>query len=372
MASLKHCLVPFAALSLTAVAHATPADEARLRPAWAAFDKNHDGKVTLDEFPPMMAGIMKRNDLDGDGAISIAEYVAFDMDPSGASRMPLPANVRLVSDQDYAGTHDPRQALDVYVPKTPSLRGPLPVIAYVHGGGWSTGSKLMGRGQLSGLVNSGRYAGVSIGYRLSWQDPWPAQIHDIKAAIRWIRAHAAEYGFDPKRICAIGPSAGGHLVAKLGLTNGIVAAEGRVGPNLRQSSRVECVVDMFGPVEFESILAAKAASGGGAEMALFGKNPPNKAQLIRDASAINDVDRSDPPFLIVHGSADPTVDYQQSVKLNAALKKAGVPVWFQTVEGGGHGDFGAALPEVFARTQTFFEKMFYDPKIEIKTDTLKK
>jgi acetyl esterase/lipase len=363
------CLALIASLSVGTAVHAADPDEARLKPRWEALDANHDGKVTLDELGPR--GIMmKRADSDGDGAISLAEYVAFDHDPAGAARLPVPENVRIVADLPYAATSDPRQTLDVYVPRKPSVKGPLPVVAYIHGGGWSTGHKIMARAQVMNLVSSGRYAAVSIGYRLSWQAPWPAQIHDVKAGIRWIRANAGKYGFDPKRICAMGPSAGGHLVAELGTTNGEPAAEGKVGTNLRQSSKVQCVIDMMGPTDLRSREGSGSGGGDGAVVPLLGGKASDKAQLAADASPVTHVDRTDPPFLIIHGTKDPVVNFQQSVALDKALREAGVPVIFVPVEGGGHGDFGAATAQLEPLVRAFLEKTFYDPSVKVPADPL--
>lgn len=370
MKFLRYGLISLAALSGVTSAHAQADEEARLRPQWEKLDANKDGKVTLAELPPMMAGAMRRSDIDGNGEISLAEYVRFDHDPAGASRMPLSDNVRLISDLPYAGTTDWRQTLDVYLPKNPSVKGPLPVIAYVHGGGWTTGSKDMARSQMMSLVQTGRYAAVSINYRLAWQSRWPAQINDVKAAIRWIRGNAPQYGFDPKRICASGSSAGGHLVGELGTTGGVASVEGTLGGYRRQSSRVQCVVDMMGPADLVNL--DRVGGGNSPIVLMLGGTAAEKPELARNASPIAFVDRSDPPFLLIHGSKDPTVPYTESVKMEAALRAAGVPVLFQTVEGGGHGDFGTALPAVAERTRLFFEKMFYDPKIEVPTDTLKR
>jgi acetyl esterase/lipase len=360
-----------AALSAGTAVYAADPDEARLKPRWEALDANHDGKVMLEELGPRGAA-MKRADVDGDGALSLSEYVGFDHDPGGAGRMPVPDNVRIITDLPYAATSDPRQMVDVFVPKKPSVKGPLPVIAYVHGGGWSTGHRVMGRAQLMNLVNSGRYAAVSIGYRLSWQAPWPAQIHDVKAGIRWVRANAAKYGFDPKRICAFGPSAGGHLVAQLGTTNGDAAAEGKIGNNLRQSSNVQCVIDMMGPTDLRSRAASGVGGGDSATMPLLGGKASDKPQLAADASPLTHVDRSDVPFLIIHGTKDPVVNFQQSVELDKALRQAGVPVIFIPVEGGGHGDFGAATAQLEPIFRAFLEKNFYDPSVKVPSEALKR
>jgi acetyl esterase/lipase len=369
MKRLRLGLFTLTALALAGgAAHAQSVDEARLRPAWEALDKNHDGKVTLDEVPPMLAYALKLHDVDKDGAISLAEYADFDRDPNAEGRLALPANVKKTADLNYAGTTDPRQTLDVYLPKQPGVKGPLPVIAYIHGGGWSTGSKTLGSALLAKMVSDGRYAGVSIGYRLSWQAAWPAQTDDSKAAIRWIRAHAADYNFDPNRICLFGVSAGAHMAVKVGLTNGVAAAEGKVGPNLKQSSRVQCVIDELGPMDLRSSGPAGAANP---ITQLLGGTSTDKPELARNASPILDVHAKAPPFLIIAGNKDPFVPYQQSVALDEALRKAGAPVvLFQTVDGGGHGDFGAARTVVEDRMRLFLEQNFYDHSTQVPTDTL--
>lgn len=370
MKALKLGLVAALALPSAALAQAPASEEARLEPVWQKLDANKDGKVMLDELPPPMAGAMRRSDLNGDGAITVAEYVAFDHDPGGSARTPLSDNVRFVPELNYAGTSDWRQTLDVYLPKKAAVPGPLPVVVFVHGGGWTTGSKHMNRSQAIALAQGGRYAAVSINYRLAWQSRWPAQINDVKAAVRWVRGNAARYGLDPKRICASGASAGGHLVGLLGTSGGIAAVEGRLGTHLRQSSRVQCVIDIMGPADLANL---DRASGPASPINLMlGGSASEKPDVARQASPVSFVDRSDPPFLLIHGTADPVVSYQESVKFDAALRGAGVPVLFQTVEGGGHGDFGAALPQVFERQRLFLERVFYDPAIVVPIDPLKK
>ncbi|MGE0171093.1 alpha/beta hydrolase fold domain-containing protein, partial [Nocardioides sp.] len=135
------------------------------------------------------------------------------------------------------------------LPKKPANDKPLPVIAFIHGGAWRAGDKKGGFTRLREFVESGHYAGVSIGYRLTDQATWPTQIHDCKAAIRWIRGNAKKYNLDPDHIGVIGPSAGGHLVAMLGTSGGVAELEGKLGKYLDQSSKVTCVVDEFGPTE---------------------------------------------------------------------------------------------------------------------------
>lgn len=370
MTVLRLGLFSLAAMSLAAAAHAGPADEARLKPAWQALDANHDGKVLLSEVPPALAFALKLSDHDKDGAISLAEYADYDSDPNAEAQTPLPGNVRMTADVAYAGTKDPRQTLDIYRPKQASVKGPLPVIAYIHGGGWSVGSKMLGRNVLTGWVQTGRYAAVSIGYRLSWQATWPAQMDDTEAAIRWIRANAREYGFDPNRICVFGVSSGAHMAAKLGLSNGVATGGGTITTNARQPTTVLCVIDELGPMDLRN--SGPSTNPPNPIEQLLGGPASAKPDLARSASPVLDVDPKDPPFLVVAGNKDPFVPYQQSVDLVAALRKANVPVLFQTVDGGGHGDFGPARAVVEERMRLFLEKNFYDHAAQVPVDTLKK
>ncbi|MFT3723352.1 MAG: alpha/beta hydrolase fold domain-containing protein [Hyphomonadaceae bacterium] len=367
MRMLRNGLVPLTALALAACAHAPlrQTDEARLQPAWQALDADKDGVVKLTELQPLMMFSLRPHDANGDGAISLAEYVSFDLDPNREGQIPLGENVRLIANLDYAGTGDPRQTLDIYLPKSPNVSGPLPVLAYIHGGGWTIGSKIMGRDQTMGIANSGRYAVISIGYRLSWQDAWPAQIDDAKAAIRWIRAHAKEYNLDPGRICAMGVSAGGHIAAKLGLTNGVAADEGKVGHYLDQSSAVKCVVSESSPTDL------RLAPVGTPNIDPLLGSEGDRAELARRASPVLDVSAGDPPFLIIHGNKDPFVPFQQAVEFEAALRAAGVPVLFQTIDGGGHGGFTGLWPKINERIRLFLDRNLYDPATQVPTDTLK-
>ena len=357
-----------AAILVAGCAHGGGYDaEAELRAEFEALDADGDGRLSLAELP---APIYALSDADGDGELSRAELAQFFDDPVGASRIPLPANVRLIEDVPYAHGRDPRQRLDIYLPRQPSVSGPLPVIAYVHGGAWRMGSRVMARSQVLPLVDSGRFAVVSIGYRLTGQAPWPAQIHDVKAGIRWIRAHADDHGFDPDRICAMGGSAGGHLAAHLGTSGGVAEVAGRVGHHRRQRDDVQCAIDFFGPADFSISESPELRSPGrpSAQEALFGAPAERVPEVARQASPVHYVDSEDPPFLIVHGSADPVVPIEHSVRLERALRAAGVPVIFQVVEGGGHADFGGA--ELERRVVLFLERSLYDPATEVPGDPL--
>jgi acetyl esterase/lipase len=273
-------------------------------------------------------------------------------------RFQLPETVKVVRDINYAGTSNPAQTLDVLLPKKPASDKPLPVVVNIHGGAFRMGDKGMGVNEIAGLVASGDYAGVTINYRLSGEAIWPAQIHDCKAAIRWVRANAAKYDFDPERIGVIGGSAGGHLVAMLGTGGGVDALEGSVGPHKDAGSKVRCVVDQFGPSDllamgdYPSRQDHNAANS--PESQLIGGALQENKDKARAASPISYVSKDDPPFLIFHGTEDPLVPFNQSERLAKALREAGVDTLFVPVVGAGHGGFRS--PEVPKRIRQFFDK----------------
>ncbi len=160
-----------------------------------------------------------------------------------------PAGFQALRNLDYVGSGNQRQMLDLYLPIAKSDT-PNALIVYIHGGGWSAGSKDQAEVLVGLIKGSTPYAGASLNYRLTNQAQWPAQIHDCKAAIRWLRGHAKEYNIDPDKIAVFGISAGGHLVSMLGVTGGVKELEGDLGKHLDQSSRVTCVLDFCGPSNF--------------------------------------------------------------------------------------------------------------------------
>jgi len=323
------------------------------------FDRNKDGKLSRDEMPEFIRDRFDEIDKNKDGFVSREEDDAFlrrggPGGPGGAGgRLSLPPTVQVKKDIPYAATSDPRQTLDLYLPKAPKGNGPLPVVVNIHGGAFKMGDKNMGVREIADLVASGEYAAASINYRLSGQAIWPAQIHDCKAAIRWVRAHAKEYNLDPDKIGVIGGSAGGHLVAMLGTSGGVESLEGDVGPHKGVSSKVACVADQFGPSDLLA-MGGGHDSPGSPESELIGGALQENKDKARAASPITYVTRDDPPFLILHGTKDPMVPFNQSERLAAALKEAGVSCLFVPVEGAGHGGFRS--PEVPKRIRQFFDK----------------
>lgn len=269
-----------------------------------------------------------------------------------ADRKPSPDGIQTILDIPYAGTDNPRQCLDLFLPAVRKAGAPLPIVAFFHGGGWRGGEKRSGRGRIRSFVQSGHYAGVSVGYRLSGEAKWPAQIHDGKAAIRWIRAHAKKHGLDADRIGIWGSSAGGHLVAMLGTSAGVPAMDGRLGPHADVSTKVACVVDFFGPTDFLQMDAFRVPGSklthdlpGSPESLLIDGPIQDHPQRVATANPIVYVSGDEPPFLILHGDADMAVPIHQSELLNTALLKADVDVIFVRIEGAGHGLRGVDTTE---------------------------
>jgi acetyl esterase/lipase len=239
------------------------------------------------------------------------------------------AQTRVERNVVYAVVNGVPLALDLYFPDrgTP----PLPVAMYVHGGAWMQGDKSEGAGltDVPELLGRG-YLVVSVNYRLAPAARWPAQIEDVKAAVRFLRASAERFGLDPERIGAWGSSAGGHLVAMLGVADASAGFDGS-GGNTGVSSRVRAVADLFGPTD----LTQPGVATSSAVLALLGPAPTTAA--LAAASPVTYVTPDDPPFLILHGDQDTTVPLSQSVILHEALLAAGVPATLVVVRNAGHG-----------------------------------
>jgi acetyl esterase/lipase len=250
---------------------------------------------------------------------------------------------------EYVPGGHQRQKLDLYLPE--KVTRPLPVIVWVHGGGWYEGDKDWRRAVP--LVPKG-YAVANINYRLSQDAIFPAQIEDCKAAIRWLRSNAAKYTLDPDHIGAWGPSAGGHLVALLGTTGNVKELEG-TGGNLDQSSRVQCVVDWFGPTDLATMGGQYDEPESSVARLTGGPVQKNKEKAAR-ASPVTYVTKDAAPFLIMHGDKDDVVPLGQSVKLADALRRAGVEVKFQVYKGAGHGGRVFTSPESWRIIEDFFAK----------------
>jgi acetyl esterase/lipase len=268
-----------------------------------------------------------------------------------ATATPPAKATRTVKDLAYAPDSHERHKLDLYLP---SAGENWPLIVWIHGGAWLAGDKL--RPPALAYLDDG-YAVASINYRLSQHATFPAQLEDCKAAIRWLRDHAAEYGYDGERIGVWGASAGGHLVALVGTTGD--STEFDAGENL-SSSRVQAVVDFFGPTDFLQIGAQSLPTSrldhdapDSPEARLIGGPILQNKDKASRANPIVYISKDDPPFLIAHGEKDDVVPIGQSELLHAALQKAGVPSTLHRVPNAGHG-FGG--PEIDRLVLEFFNQ----------------
>jgi acetyl esterase/lipase len=260
--------------------------------------------------------------------------------PADAQREPdsaatVPEGVTLIDEVRFASVDGQNLVLDLYMPA--DIVAP-PLLVWVHGGGWSRGTH--NRVSTFAFVEAG-YALASVEYRLSGVASFPAQIHDIKGAIRFLRAQAGAYGYDTERIGILGVSAGAHLAILAGTTNGDVELEGTVGGNLDQSSDVVAVVSYFGASNLTTILAQSTPFGLNVRVpaltGLYGGPPDERTELARLASPVFHVDASDPPLLLLHGDQDPQMPINQSHEIHAAYKELGLDVHFEVVHGAGHG-----------------------------------
>lgn len=266
-----------------------------------------------------------------------------------AAQQKLPDGVQANRNLEY-GTHE-RHKLDIFVPKGD---GPFPVVVWVHGGAWSGGSK---EGNPAVALLDKGFAVAGINYRLSQHAVFPAQIHDCKSAIRYLRANAKKYKLDPDHIGVWGASAGGHLVALMGTAGDVKELEGDVGTKTG-SSRVQAVCNWFGPTDLVKLSPPAATNN--PITRLLGGTTGDKKDLALSADPITHVTADDPPFLIMHGTKDTTVPLNQSELLEAALKKAKIECEFLVFKDAGHYD-----PEFRKQLQTdankakiadFFEK----------------
>ena len=271
-------------------------------------------------------------------------------------RRPLPPGVKVVRDIEYIPGGGRAQSLDLYLPE--KADAPLPLVVWIHGGAWSAGSKDGNRAMP--LMRDG-FATASVEYRFSQQAVFPAQIEDCKAAIRFLRANAAQYGLDPQHIGVWGSSAGGHLVALLGTAGDVAAWEKGGRPEV--SSRVQAVCDFFGPSDLLTMGAQGANhrpmpatdTAESPESKLIGGAIPDNPDKAKAASPVTYASADDPPFLIVHGDKDPLVPHAQSKELHETLQKAGVNSTLRIVEGAGHGN-GIDTPETMQTVRDFFIK----------------
>ncbi len=265
--------------------------------------------------------------------------------------------------------------LDIYAPTggaTFPLGAPSPVVVYIHGGGWLGGSHDVPPAVLLPLRAQG-VAIASIDYRLSPERIFPAQIHDVKAAIRFLRANAAQYGLDPDRFATMGSSAGGHLAALAATSGNAPELEGAIGDFTDTPSTVIAAVDYYGPTDILGMMPDVTVPPGttinhdapnSPESRLIGFDGPNegigvlranfanpnppfpaKVALAAALNPITHLDPLDPPIFIAHGTADDTVPIGQSERLRDAMEALDLAHCYTAVPGAGHGPLGRATDD---------------------------
>lgn len=232
------------------------------------------------------------------------------------------ARAGLISDVEYASIVGESRRLDVSVPEGD---GPFPVAIIVHGGGWSGGDKQADHTPLFEPLTAAKLAWFSINYRLAPRHRWPACFEDVQTAIRWVKAHAAEYKGDPRRIALIGYSAGGHLACQT-----VVLA--------KDDTRVQAVVGLAPPTDH--VADSERRGGLSPSMQQLLDRPPaldaDARAILREISPINHVKPGLPPFLLVHGTEDKSVPYEQSLNIQARLRSAGGTCDLITIPGAPH------------------------------------
>jgi acetyl esterase/lipase len=230
--------------------------------------------------------------------------------------------------------------------------GPLPAVLVIHGGAWRGGSKGDVGRVLREFAARG-YVAVSPQYRFCPKEVFPAQVHDVKAAVRWMKAHAKERRIDPDRIGATGFSAGGHLALMLGVTGPGDGLEGDASAGA-PDTRIKAVVNYFGP----SDLGARDIPEVSKPLVkdFLGATPTDRPDLAAKASPRSYVTHDDPPVLTFQGTKDPLVPHTQAIELAEAMTAAGVPGRVELMVGAGHGWGGADLDHTLAETYRFFDR----------------
>ena len=279
----------------------------------------------------------------------------------------MPQATRKWSDIPYAAL-SPAQRLDIYLPA--EGEGPFPVIFRIHGGGFEMGDKdEINLAPWLGARDRG-YALVSVNYRLSGEALFPAAVQDVKAAVRWIRAHASEHALDATRVAAVGDSAGGNLAAMLATLEGAALFNDPALGDPAQSCAVQAAVDWFGPIDFLTMDAQRDANGlpprippgpppsGSPETKYLGAPLADVPDLVRAANPATYLHPGMSPMLIQHGGADPLVPMQQSIEFAKAIEAVvgSGACELDIIEGAGHGTPEFETPENMKRVFDFLDR----------------
>jgi len=259
---------------------------------------------------------------------------------------------RVTTEDDLIYTKAGQVELKLDLARPAEGDGPFPGVLVIHGGGWCRGDKAQMRGALTEFARRG-YVAIAPQYRLCPQDTFPAQVHDVKAAVRWLKHHAKDYKLDPEHIGAIGFSAGGHLSLMLGLTGPGDDLEGDHAVDAH-STRIQAVVNYFGPTDFTASDIPEPSRQ--IVKDFLGGTPEEKPEAAAKASPLTYVTKDDPPILTFHGTKDGLVPYTQAVKLTDALTAAGVPGRVDLLIGAEHGWRGTDLAQTMGEAFRFFDR----------------
>lgn len=257
--------------------------------------------------------------------------------------------IRFQGDVEYAKAGSISLKLDLYLPARIDPANKPPLVTWFHGGGWRGGSK---ERCIVAWLATKEFAVASVEYRSTLQVPFPANIHDCKAAIRWLRANAGIYGYDARRIGTSGASAGGHLATILGTSADVEALEGTVGDNLDQSSRVQAIVDMAGVMSIPDW--ANTPRGLSTILGIVFSENNGVAELGALCSPDRHLTPDDPPILIMHGDNDKVVPVKQSQDFHVKYRQAGLESTLEVIPRGGH----AGGPFTDAKRKSMLEAFF--------------
>ncbi|MEP7322387.1 MAG: alpha/beta hydrolase [Saprospiraceae bacterium] len=249
--------------------------------------------------------------------------------------------------------------LDIYLPD--GSTNPY-LILWIHGGAWHSGSK---ENPPLELLKKG-YALASIDYRLTVEARFPAQVYDIKAAVRYLRANAATYGYHSDKIFIWGSSAGAHLAALAGVTNGYKELDGKIGDFLSTSSDLQGIIDFFGPTDLTTILSQSTPHGisvrSPALALMFGKPVEQIKEELQEASPVYHVTADDPPLFICHGDQDIQVPVNQSIELYGKYRELNLPVQIEFAYGAGHGGKQYNDPLLIDKVDRFLKNIINNGK----------